>query len=135
MKKGAIDQILLWLTLFTIFASFLFFIIDYSIAIRIKDNADALSDYAARMVALGKSNDEIATGLNTVKLGSMTDIIADDIVCIDDITVNHQVQFTVLATFSSKFFGSDANNVQSKAVVFNEVGDTERACTLNITFK
>lgn len=134
MKKGAVDQILLWIVLFIVFVSLLFFVIDYSLAVRVKDNADSLSDYGARMVALGKSEDEIATGLNQIKLPSVTTITAADITCVDDpLTTNYQVHFNVVGTFDTQFITSGENNINSSAVVFNEISNVQRTCTLNLT--
>lgn len=134
MKKAVVDQILLWLTLFVAFVSFLFFIIDYSLSIRVKENADSLSSYGARMVALGKSAEEVATGLNNIKLGAVSNITAADIVCVDDAAIdNYQVHFNVIGTYTSQFLNTGENNINSIAVVFNEISDVQRTCTLNLT--
>lgn len=135
MKQAAIDQILLWLVLFTIFVSFLFFVIDYSLAIRIKDNADSLADYGARMVALGRTDAEVVAGMNNIKLGSFNTILDADLTCTQGATSNYQVQFNVYTTYVSDFFGSDANNVHGKTVVFNEVSDLEKDCSVTLTFQ
>lgn len=134
MKQAAIDQILLWLVLLTIFVSFLFLVIDYSVALRIKDNVDALADYGSRLVALGRTDAEVVAGMNNVKLTSMATIQEADLSCTTGATSNYQVQFTVQATFSSTFFDTGANNVRGKTVVFNEISDLEKTCTVTITF-
>ena len=67
MKKAVIDQIMLWIVLFTIFVGFLFFIIDYSNVMKVKDNTDAIADYIGRMVALNKNEADIIEGINKVK--------------------------------------------------------------------
>lgn len=135
MKDAVIEQIMLWLVLVSIFVTFLFFVIEYSTVLRIKDNADALADYGARMVALGKTEAETATGLNNIKLSSMATITDVSITCTEDAaTSNYQVQFSVNATFTGTFYGDAANNIRSKSVVFNESSDLEKSCTLALTF-
>lgn len=134
MKTAVIDQILLWIILITVFATFLFFIVNYSVALRIKDNVDSLTDYGARMVALGRSDAEVVAGLNNIKLSSMADIQEADLNCVENANSNYQVEFNVLATYDSTFFESGANNVQGRAVVFNEISDLEKICSLTLAF-
>lgn len=134
MKSAVVDQMLLWIILITVFASFLFFIINYSVALRIKDNVDSLTDYGARMVALGRSDAEVVAGLNNIKLSSMADIQEADLNCVENADSNYQVEFNVLATYDSTFFEAGANNVQGRAVVFNEVSDLEKVCSLTLSF-
>lgn len=136
MKKAVIDQILLWIVLFTIFVSFLFFVIEYSNAIKVKDNADAISDYMARMVSLNMSNDEIATGINNIKEDYFNDISSDNIICNIDVNEsNYQVITNVYATLVNGFLTVSNNNIHSKTVVFNEKNENEIECTLTLTFK
>ncbi|MBD3831215.1 MAG: hypothetical protein IE890_12125 [Arcobacter sp.] len=135
MKKAAIDQIILWIVLFTIFVSFLFFIIDYSNAIKVKDNTDAVADYVARMVALDKSNSEIVTGANKIKENYFATIQESDIICnIDTSISNHEVIMNVYTTLTNGFLNTGNNNVHSKTVVFNESSEFQKECSLTLSF-
>lgn len=135
MKKAAIDQIILWIVLFTIFVSFLFFIIDYSNAIKVKDNTDAVADYVARMVALDKPNSEIITGANKIKDSYFATIQEGDIICnIDTSISNHEVIMNVYTTLTNGFLNAGNNNVHSKTVVFNESSEFQKECSLTLSF-
>lgn len=135
MKKAAIDQIILWIVLFTIFVSFLFFIIDYSNAIKVKDNTDAIADYIARMVALDKPNSEIVTGANKIKENYFATIQESDIICnIDTSISNHEVIMNVYTTLTNGFLNTGNNNVHSKTVVFNESSEFQKECSLTLSF-
>lgn len=135
MKKAAIDQIILWIVLFTIFVSFLFFIIDYSNAIKVKDNTDAVADYVARMVALDKPNSEIVTGANKIKENYFATIQESDIICnIDTSISNHEVIMNVYTTLTNGFLNTGNNNVHSKTVVFNESSEFQKECSLTLSF-
>jgi Flp pilus assembly protein TadG len=130
-KKGTIDQIMLWMVLFTIFVSFLFFVIDYSSAIRVKDNCDSVADYGARMVALGKEDAVISDGINELKLDMFPTVSSGQITCTQDVSVeNYQVIFNVYATFESNFLPT--SNIHSKRVVFNEVNQFQVTCNLTL---
>ncbi|QOG12537.1 hypothetical protein [Arcobacter sp. FWKO B] len=130
-KKGAIDQIMLWLLLFALFVSFLFFVIDYSSAIRVKDNCDSIADYGARMKGLGNEESTIASGINQIKIDYFPTISGGDIVCTEDSsTENYQVIFNVYATYNSKFLPS--SNIHAKKVVFNEVNKSQITCNLTL---
>jgi Flp pilus assembly protein TadG len=135
MKKAAIDQIILWIVLFTIFVSFLFFIIDYSNAIKVKDNTDAVADYVARMVALDKPNSEIVIGANKIKENYFATIQESDIICnIDTSISNHEVIMNVYTTLTNGFLNTGNNNVHSKTVVFNESSEFQKECSLTLSF-
>lgn len=135
MKKAVIDQIILWIVLFTIFVGFLFFIIDYSNAIKVKDSADAISDYTARMVALDKDEDDIITGINEIKDDYIAAITVDNLTCNTDTAIsNHQVIVNVYATLVNNFLPAGNNNVHSKTVVFNESSEFQKECFLTLSF-
>lgn len=136
MKKAVVDQIILWIVLFTIFVSFLFFVIDYSNAIKVKNNTDAIADYSARMFALNKDEDEIIAALNNkVKDDYIKTITSMDLVCTTDTTVSsYQVVVNVYATLTNSFLISTNNNIHSKRVVFNETSEFQKECTLNLDF-
>ena len=135
MKKAVVDQIILWIVLFTIFVSFLFFIIDYSNAMKVKDNTDAIADYIGRMVALNKNEADIITGVNEVKDDYFTPAQVADLICNTDNTVsNHQVIINVQTTIINSFIPVVANNVHSKTVVFNESSESQKECFLTLSF-
>ncbi len=129
--KGAIDQIMLWMVLFSIFVGFLFFIIDYSTAIRMKDNCDTIADYGARMTALGKDTTVISDGINNLKLDYFPNVGSGSIVCTTDSGVeNYQVIFNVYATYNSNFLQN--SSIHAKRVVFNEINKFQITCNLTL---
>lgn len=135
MKKAVVDQIILWIMLFLCFVGFLFFVIDYSNAIKVKDNTDALGDYIARMVALDSSLEDITTGANKIKDDYFSDILSENVICMIDTTKpNHQVIVNVYTTLTNGFLPLGENNVHSKVVVFNESSDFEIECNLTLSF-
>ncbi len=135
MKKAVIDQIILWIVLFTIFVSFLFFIIDYSNAVKVKDNADAIADYIGRMTALNKNTDDIVTGINQIKDDYISNVTASNLVCnVNTAITNHQVVVNVYATIVNSFLPVTPNNVHSKTVVFNESSEFQEECSLTLSF-
>lgn len=135
MKKAIVDQIILWIVLLTIFATFLFFIIDYSNAIKVKDNTDAIADYIGRMVALDKDENDIITGVNGVKDDYFALIQAADLICITDNTIsNHQVIINVYSSIVNSFLPVVENNIHSKTVVFNESSEFQKECSLTLSF-
>ena len=134
-KKAVVDQIILWIMLFILFVGFLFFVIDYSNAIKVKDNTDAVADYVARMKALDNSDSDIATGVNKIKDDYFANITATDINCNTDNTLsNHQVIVNVYTTLTNSFLPTGTNNIHSKVVVFNESSEYEIECNVTLTF-
>jgi len=135
MKKAIIDQILLWIVLFTIFVSLLFFIIDYSNTVKAQDNTSAIADYIARMNALDKNEADIVIGINQIKNNYFVPVTANDLNCTIDNTIsNHQVIVNVYATMVNNFLSAQANNIHSKAVVFNESSEFQKECSLTLSF-
>ncbi len=134
-KRAVVDQILLWIVLFIVFVGFLFFVIDYSNAIKVKDNGDALADYAARMIALGKTNSEVVEGLNNIKEDYIATISEDDLNCVEDVaSTNYQVIVNIYASLNNSFISAGNNNVHSRTVVFNEASEVQKECSLTLTF-
>ena len=135
-KNAFVDQIILWIVLFTIFVGLLFFIIDYSNAIKVKDNTDAIADYTARMVALEKSDTLIVEGINTnIKDDYFADISESSIVCTEDATVsNHQVIVNIYTTLVNGFLPVSTNNIHSRTVVFNERSEFKKECSITLLF-
>ena len=135
MKKAVVDQIILWIVLFTIFVSFLFFIIDYSNAMKVKDNTDAIADYIGRMIALNKNEADIITGVNNVKDNYFAPTQVADLVCNTNNTVlNHQVIVNVYTTIINSFLPVTQNNIHSKTVVFNESSESQKECSITLSF-
>jgi Flp pilus assembly protein TadG len=133
-KNAFVDQIILWIVLFIIFVGLLFFVIDYSNAVKVKDNADAIADYTARMVALEKSDALIVEGINTnIKDDYFQDISESSIVCSEDTTVsNHQVIVNIYTTLVNGFLPVASNNVHAKTVVFNERSEFKKECSITL---
>ena len=131
-KKAVIDQILLWIVLFTSFVTIFLMVIDYYQVIKAKDKSDSLSSYGSRMQALGKDTDEIITGLNNIK-GTYFSIIYDDnLTCNTLSTSRYQVIFNTNITFKNMFL-SDGETIGSTSVAFNEINSTDQNCTLNLS--
>lgn len=136
MKKAVIDQILLWIVLFISFVGFLFFTIEYSNAIKVKDNSDAIAEYTAKMVSLGNSNADIVSGLNNIKDDYFKNILEDDLVCNEDLfTSNHQVIINIYSTLDNGFLSLGNNNIHAKTVIFNEISEYKKECSLTLGFK
>ena len=132
MKKAFVDQIVLWITGFIFFVILLFMTIEYAQALRIKENLDAISNYGARMVALGKTNEEIAAGLDGVKLGIFGEILPSDIICISSESQTYQAIFVAKTTYVNDFLEDKENNVNSKTIFFNESSSNEINCELRL---
>mgnify|MGYP000070718106 CR=1 FL=1 len=136
MKKAAIDQIILWIVLFIIFVTFLFFVIDYSNAIKVKDNTDSVADFMARKISLDNDNTDIASLLNNVKGPYFQDIQDADISCTKSTTIeNYQVQVNIYTTLVNGFLPTGSDNVHSRVVVFNEDDKFQVICNLTLSFK
>ena len=161
MKKAAIDQIIVWIVLFTLFVGFLFFIIEYATAMKVKDDTDAVADFMARKVSLNNTDvdgdgildnldldasgngytDLLATKLNAIKNSYFKDIDGDnDISCTkksisDTDADNYQVIANVKTTLSNGFMPTGLDNVHSRVVVFNEDDKYEVECTLTLYMK
>lgn len=133
MKKAAIENVLVWLLTFIGFGSLLFFVINYASIIRIKDNMDAMSDYAANIIANQGTGANVVTRLNDIRDNKIQTISAGNIVCTSvlDTPPTYQVIFTTVTTNNSyKFYGQA---LQSTRVVFNEMNNETVTCTLTIT--
>ncbi|MDZ7818424.1 MAG: hypothetical protein U5K55_07335 [Aliarcobacter sp.] len=135
MKKAVIDQIILWIVMFTIFVSFLFFIIDYSNTVKTQDNTSAIADYIARMNALDKDEADIIIGINEIKNSYFAEVTNADLNCTTNTAIsNHQVIVNVYATIINNFLSAIENNIHSKAVVFNESSEFQKECNLTLSF-
>ncbi|WP_072679774.1 hypothetical protein [Arcobacter sp. LA11] len=142
MKPAYIEQILMWMVLFIGFVWLFFFVINYATAIRIKDNMDALSEYAVRVVSgtLTQSTmptAQLVTDLNSIRIPAIDTIAIGDIVCniatAAPQNTNYQAIFIVQGTYNKNFLsGQGANNFISRKVVYNENSAAQITCTLSI---
>lgn len=133
MKPAYIENILLWMVMFIGFATMFFFVINYATIVRVKDNMDAMSDYAASRVSLQGIGADLVTDLNNMKVGRINNITAGNIVC--NSVVNNPPDFQVI------FITQTSNNsiefyqksLTSRRVVFNEFNSQTVTCTLTVT--
>ncbi len=133
-KDAVVEQIVLWIVIFMSFVTVLFFVIDYSNAIKANENAESLSQYASRMIALNKDIDDVITGMNNIKGNHVESIQADDLSCVEDSSIsNRQVIVNIYATLDNNFL-SEGNNIHSKTVVFNESSEFQKECSLTLSF-
>ncbi len=134
MKNAFVEQIILWIVIFVSFVGFLFFVIDYSNALKVKENADSIAQYTSRMVAIGKPEADIVDGINSLKGDYVNSIGVGDLSCSEDLTVtSRQVIVNVYTTLNNSFITDGTNNVHSKSVVYNEVSEYEKECNLTLT--
>lgn len=137
MKKAAIENILIWMVLFTSFATFFFFIINYATILRVQDNMIAISDYGANYVAANGIGDNISTDLNRIKVDGINTISSADtgVICneVSNVPLNFTVIFKTETTNTSyKFYG---DSLSATKAVFNQQSGNTITCTLKITLK
>lgn len=134
-KPAYVENIILWIVLFVSFATLFFFIVEYSVTLKVIDKTNALSDYGSRSIALGNNPSDVVNGLNQIKGDTFNTITIDNLTCTEDTTVqNYQVIFNTYTTYSNNFLsGQGANNIHAKSVVFNETSNSLKICNLYIT--
>jgi hypothetical protein len=134
-KPAYVENIILWIIIFVSFATLFFFIIEYSVTLKIIDKTNALSDYGARSIALGNTDDSVVAGLNQIKGPTFSTITVGDLTCTKTTGItNYQVIFNTYTTYGNNFLqGQGANNIHAKKVIFNEVSSTEKICELYVT--
>ena len=130
MRKAAIDQIIVWIVLFMLFATSFIFVIKYSQTVRLLDNTKALADYGARMKALNKEDSTIASGLNNLKVSGFGTIDENNISCTTTADGSYLVIFIVTGPNPNSEFGSA--DLSSKAVVYNETNSSKVECSLTL---
>jgi Flp pilus assembly protein TadG len=133
MIPAVIEMVILWMVLFVSFVIFLFMVIDYGSIMRVKGNVDLLAEYGARMLSLGKTPDEVASGLNNIKNVYFASIGDGDIICSSTATGNYQVIFTVTGLYTDTKILTQRDAIVSKRVVFNERSSDETNCVLTLT--
>ena len=135
LKKGVVDQILLWMVMFISFITILFLVLDYYKVIKTKDRVDTVTNYGVRMKALGKEDDDIVSGINNIKSDFFDTVAVGDLSCNDDdTTTGYQVTFTANITYNNMFL-SEFESINSKASAFNEVSNHNIECTLILRTK
>lgn len=135
-KDAVVEQVVLWIVIFISFVSILFFIIDYSNALKVSENSDSIANYTARMVALNSSDSDIADGINKIKGDYVNTVSASSISCSEDTTdSSRQVIVNIYATLSNNILLSGSNNIHSKAVVYNESSEYKKECSLTLSLK
>ncbi|NQY94730.1 MAG: hypothetical protein HRT43_11230 [Campylobacteraceae bacterium] len=133
MKTAIVDQILLWVVLLVGFVTLLFITVDYSAVMRLKNNNDTLAQQGARLIALGKTNDEVAESLNNIKNVFYADISGGDITCEEVTATSYQVIFNVISTYDDAKILTISDSIYAKVAVFNESNSNEITCTLTMT--
>ena len=99
MKDAFVEQIILWIVIFVSFVGFLFFVIDYSNSLKVKENADSIAQYTSRMVAIDESIAQIVQGINSIKGDYINSVSVGDLSCSENTSVsNRQGMVNVYAT-------------------------------------
>jgi hypothetical protein len=133
-KKAIIDQIMLWLVIFVSFVIILFMVIDYYVVVKFKDRCDTMANYAVRMKALGRDDENITAGLNNLKSDSIDEIVEDDLISIESNTAeNYQVKFSVNLDINTTTFKN--KSIHSYTSAFNEVDSSSIDCNLTLKSK
>ena len=133
MKTAIVDQILLWVVLLVGFVTLLFITVDYSAVMRLKNNNDTLAQQGARLIALCKTNDEVADSLNNIKNVFYADVSGGDITCEEVTATSYQVIFNVISTYDDAKILTISDSIYAKVAVFNESNSNEITCTLTMT--
>lgn len=144
MKAAVIEQMFMWMVIFIGFVWMFFFVLDYATAIRIKDNMDDISKFAARFVSntsnqvnMG-SNAVLITNINNINISKISNVTTGNLNCViansAPQNTNQQCIFIVQGTYLDGFLSNQGtNNFQSKTVVYNNTNAEQITCTLNIT--
>ncbi len=135
---------LMWMVIFIGFVWMFFFVVDYATAVRLKENMDYMSKYAARYVA--NFNDQanvntdadLITNLNNLRNSKIDAVTAANINCVIATVppqdTNSQSIFIVQGTYLKSFLSNQgANNFTSTTVVYNQTEVAQITCTLSIT--
>ncbi len=145
MKPAYIDQMLMWTLIFVSFVWLFFFVLNYSTAVRLNENMDYMSKFAAKYIANNIPNQNTVTtnvdlfaNLNDIKLSKIATITNANLSCVIATAApqnaNSQCIFITQGTYNKGFLsGQGANNLVSKAVVYNTTNAAQITCTLNIT--
>jgi hypothetical protein len=132
MKKAAIDQVFVWILLFVSFVTIFFLILDYYILVKAMDKSDQMAQYGARMKALGKTDEEIVSGLNEIRGGVFNAIDESDLTCTQLGVQEYKIAFNIKVNFPNKFV-SDGKSINAIGISFNEMGSFDQECTLTVS--
>jgi hypothetical protein len=132
MKQAIVDQIILWIILFVSFVTIFYLVIDYYMVIKTKDQSDLLSNYGARMKALGKDDATVVAGLNTLKGDYFQTIQEANLSCVNLATERYQIIFTTNIHLKNSFLNEN-DKIYSRSSAFNEINATDINCSLNLS--
>lgn len=144
MKLAYIDQMLMWIVIFVSFAWMFFFVINYATAVKLNENMDYLSKFAARYVSnLNNQTDVpndalLISNLNAIRVDKIGIISSSDITCIIATTApdntNSQCIFETQGTYNKGFLSNQGtNNLKSRVVIYNNQSAAQISCTLSVT--
>ena len=144
MKSAYIEQAIMWMVIFIGFVWMFFFVIDYAIAVKLKENIDSMSKFAARYVAnmsdqtTAGTNAQLITSLNDISNNKITDVTAGNLSCTIATAApqntNSQSIFTVRGTYLKGFLSNQGtNNFTSTSIVYNQTNVAQITCTLSVT--
>lgn len=129
MRKGYIDQFLVFTVIFTMFVFMLFLVIGYSNVSKIQYNLDTMSGIIARMASTGKSMEQMTEKINSFKLPYFRDITEDDI----SVTCSggdNKIVFTVSGSYDPPVLPSF--DIVSTSSAYNEQNSSNCVMTLNL---
>lgn len=130
LYKAALDQILVWIMMFTFFVTLLFFVIDYSNVMRTNDNLTSIAIYASKALSKNIKEEDVIDGINKLKFVPYEDITKMTKVSINK--ENHQLIITVEAEYKGTFFDT---TLSARNVVFNEYEKYETAYRIKLELK
>lgn len=130
MRSAIVDQVLLWIVLFVAFVTIFFMVLDYSFVLKGRENCATISNYAARSVSLGNTEDEVIARVNSIKGDYFATATTADLVCTDLGTTNYQINFTTQMTLDNRFLSD--NTISESVGVFNESSPADISCTLTL---
>ena len=144
MKAAYIDQMLMWMVIFVSFAWMFFFVINYATAVKLNENMDYLSKFAARYISNTDDQANVTTdttfiaNLNDIKVSKIGTISSSDINCVIATTApedtNSQCIFETQGTYNKGFLSNQGtNNLKSKVVIYNNQSAAQISCTLSVT--
>ncbi len=134
MKKAVIDQIFVWMILFTAFVTVFFMVLDTFKITKIIDKCDTISNVGARIIALKGIDDEdsVIDALNASRGSNIALIGSSSLECTESINGNYKVKFTTNLNFNSTYL-IDGQYIVSTSSAFNELNNNDIECTLTLT--
>lgn len=134
MKKAAIETIFVWIVIFALFVSIFFFVIHYTVIVRVKDTMDTIANYASNYIATNGVGDDLSSRINDIATKNFDTISADtSSICSTANNNDFKIIFIVTTTSDSNlYFYKD--QLVSRKVVFNQDG-TGNTITCNLSVK